>query len=408
MKCRFCSFPLKTSFCDLGKTPLSNSYISSEQLGNDQPSYPLHAFVCDRCLLVQIEEFETPEAIFSEYSYFSSYSDSWLEHAKGYTKEMLDRFSLDSKSLVVEIASNDGYLLQFFKERQIPILGIEPAKNVALKAEKKGIPTLTEFFGKGLASQLKKQGIQADLIAANNVLAHVPMLNDFVAGIKILLSPTGVATLEFPHILNLIHENQFDTIYHEHFSYFSFHTAEQVFNHHGLILFDVELLKTHGGSLRIYAGHREDRSKSLSERIAVVKQLERAGGLYDLSSYKIFDRKVRVVKQKFLTLLQKLNIEGKRIAAYGAPAKGNTLLNYCQIHSGLIQYTVDKNSHKQGKFLPGSLIPIFHPEKITETKPNYLVILPWNLKDEIIHQMQCIQEWGGRFILPIPEPRIIS
>jgi SAM-dependent methyltransferase len=406
--CRFCNSSLKIDFCDLGETPLSNSYVRPEQLTAPEVRYPLHAFVCHQCLLVQIQEFEKPEAIFSDYSYFSSYSDSWLEHAKKYAIEMIKRFELNQNKQVIEIASNDGYLLQFFKEQQIPILGIEPAKNVAIVAETKGIPTLIEFFGLNLATRLKEQGMQADLLVANNVLAHVPNLNNFIAGIKILLSPTGVVTIEFPHLLNLICENQFDTIYHEHFSYFSFHTVEQVFSHHGLVLFDVEMIQTHGGSLRIFAGHKEDKTKFATKRIFEMKELERQRGLLDLQTYLTFNQIVRVVKDRLINLLQKFKNEGKTVVAYGAPAKGNTLLNYCNVKADLIQYTVDRSPHKQGKYLPGSLIPIYPPEKIAETKPDYLVILPWNLKDEIVNQMKFIRNWGGQFVIPIPEPRIIA
>lgn len=405
--CRFCNHPLSQTFCDLGNTPLSNSYIPQSEAKAPQSSYPLHAFVCNKCLLVQLQEFEKPEVIFNEYCYFSSYSDSWLQHAKSYVNEMTKRFGFNQKSLVIEVASNDGYLLQYFKEQEIPILGIEPAENVARVAEEKGIPTLTEFFGMELASRLKKEGRLADLLIGNNVLAHVPDLNDFVGGIKIALSPSGIATLEFPHLLSLIEENQFDTIYHEHFSYFSFYTAEAVFKHHGLKLFDVETLKTHGGSLRIFAAHEENHSAVINERVEKMRQLERAKGLISLEGYVTFDKQAKAVKSRLFNLLQELKKEGMRVAAYGAPAKGNTLLNYCGLDTRMIDFTVDRSPHKQGKFLPGSLIPIYSPEKIIEMKPDYLIILPWNLREEIMQQTQYIREWGGQYIVPIPQPQVI-
>lgn len=405
MNCRFCESPLQNTFCDLGSTPLSNSYLSRDQLLLKEPFYPLHAMICAKCLLVQVEEFEKPESIFGDYSYFSSYSDTWLEHVKKYTLEMVERFGLSEKSQVIEIASNDGYLLQFFLEKKIPILGIEPAKNVAAVARAKGIPTVTEFFGTRFAQEQTTKG---NLIIANNVLAHVPNLNDFVEGIRILLAPKGVATLEFPHLLKLIQENQFDTIYHEHFSYFSFSTLEKVFGQHGLTLFDVESIPTHGGSLRIYACHCRDESKALTDRVFKMRELEKKEGLLELNSYLAFGQKAQTIKKSLVELLKSLKKNGKKVAAYGAPAKGNTLLNFCGIHTDLITFTVDRSPHKQGKFLPGTRIPIYAPDLLKKEKPDYVVILPWNLKEEIMKQLSFIQEWNGQFILPIPEPKIVG
>lgn len=405
MKCRFCSSHLSHTFCDLGNTPLSNSYLSNEIQGISEPFYPLHALICDKCLLVQVGEFEKPEAIFGDYSYFSSYSDSWLEHVRKYTYEMISRFGLNERSQVVEIASNDGYLLQFFLEKNIPILGIEPAKNVASVARSKGIPTLTEFFGARLA---REQHLKGHLIIANNVLAHVPDLNDFVEGIKISLAENGVATLEFPHLLKLIQENQFDTIYHEHFSYFSFFTVEKVFNKQGLRIFDVESVPTHGGSLRIYGCHQEDASKPNHPRVLQMREMEKQAGLLTLDCYLAFDRKVQETKIKLRALLIKLKDEGKKVVAYGAPAKGNTLLNYCSVRTDLIEYTVDRSPHKQNKRLPGSHIPIYSPDKIKIDKPHYILILPWNIKEEIVKQLSFAKDWGCKFIVPIPEPTVLQ
>lgn len=404
--CRFCNNPLQESFVDLGMSPLSNSYLSSVDLNNMEPFYPLHAYVCAACFLVQLPEFQSPEQIFSDYAYFSSFSETWLKHAKNYVEQMINRFHFDSMSQVVEIASNDGYLLQYFKERGIPVLGIEPAKNVAEIAEQTGIPTLTEFFGSETASQLCKDGKQADLLLGNNVLAHVPDLNDFVQGLKILLKPNGVITMEFPHLLNLIKENQFDTIYHEHFSYLSLLTVEKVFAARGLTIFDVEELPTHGGSLRIYARHADDESKPITDNAAKLLKREEFEGLNNLETYTSFSSKVQKMKRNILKFLIEAKNNGKSIAGYGAPAKGNTLLNYCGIRTDFIDYTVDRSHHKQGLLLPGTHIPIYHPDKLMETKPDYLVILPWNLKDEIMGHMDHIRKWGGKFMTLIPDVRI--
>jgi SAM-dependent methyltransferase len=406
--CRFCGTELKHTFIDLGMSPLCESYLSPAQLNQMEPFYPLHVYVCHECYLVQLEEYVTREHIFTEYAYFSSYADSWLKHVQVYTDQMINRFDLDNSSFVVEVASNDGYLLQYFVQKNVPCLGIEPAANVAEAAVAKGVPTLVEFFGQDLARKLAAEGRQADLIAGNNVLAQVPDLNDFVAGLKILLKPQGVITIEFPHLWRLMQENQFDTIYHEHFSYFSFLAAEQIFAAHGLTLFDVEELPTHGGSLRIYACHQDDASKSITERASELHRREENAGFNKIDFYRSFAEQVEETKRKLLEFLIQAKRQGKTIAGYGAPGKGNTLLNYCGIRTDFLDFTVDRNPYKQGKFLPGTRIPIFHPDKIAETKPDYVFILPWNFKDEIMTQMGFIREWGGQFIVPIPEARIYA
>jgi hypothetical protein len=404
--CRFCGAPLRFTVVDLGMSPLCESYLSLEQLNQMEPFYPLHVYVCEQCYLVQLDEYVSAEHIFTEYAYFSSYADTWLQHAKNYTELMIDRFGLNQTSQVVEVASNDGYLLQYFVENNIPALGIEPAANVAKVAVEKGVPTRVEFFGVDSAQQLVTEGIQADLLLGNNVLAQVPDLNDFVAGLKILLKPDGVITIEFPHLMCLVAENQFDTIYHEHFSYFSFITAEKIFAAHGLTLFDVEELSTHGGSLRIYAGHTEDTSKPVSERARTLKTREEEAGIPQMAYYAAFAEQVKETKRKLLEFLIQVRREGKTVVGYGAPGKGNTLLNYCGIRTDFLDYTVDRNPYKQGKFLPGTHIPIYHPDKIKETQPDYVFILPWNFKDEIIQQMSYIKEWGGQFVVPIPEVKV--
>lgn len=404
--CRFCDTTLEHTFVDLGMSPLCESYLTPEQLNEMEPFYPLHVYVCDRCFLVQLLEYVNPQEIFSEYAYFSSYSDSWLQHAKNYTEKMTQRFGLDSSSQVVEIASNDGYLLQYFVAQKIPVLGIEPAANVASVATNKGIPTIVKFFGEETARELVDKGKQADLVLGNNVLAHVPDLNDFVKGIKILLKPDGVITMEFPHLMRLIEENQFDTIYHEHFCYFSFITVEKVFAAHGLRIFDVEELSTHGGSLRIYGCHIEDKSKQTSVQVKELKAREEAAGFNNIENYFSFSKKVESTKFKLLEFLIAAKRDGKSIAGYGAPGKGNTLLNYCGIRSDFIDYTVDRNPYKQGKLLPGTHIPIFHPDKIKETQPDYLLILPWNLKNEVMAQMSYVRDWGCQFVVPIPHVSI--
>jgi SAM-dependent methyltransferase len=374
-----------------------------------EPFYPLYAYVCDRCFLVQLDEFVSPEVIFGDgaYAYFSSFSDSWLQHVRGYADVVSERFGLGPRSHVVELASNDGYLLQWFVKKGIPVLGVEPAANTAKVAEERGIPTVVQFFGTETARVLAAQGKHADLLLGNNVLAHVPNLNDFVGGMKILLKPSGVITMEFPHLQRLMEENQFDTIYHEHFSYFSFVTVERVFAAHGLTLFDVEELPTHGGSLRIFARHTLDSTKPIGARVAALRAREKALGYEDLAIYADFGERVRETKRKLLTFLIEAKRAGKSIVGYGAPGKGNTLLNYCGIRTDFLDYTVDRSPHKQGRFLPGSRIPILHPDRIFETKPDYVLILPWNLKDEITSQMAHIRSWGGRFVVPIPAATVL-
>jgi len=407
--CRFCGAVLEHTFCDLGMSPLSNAFLSEQQLQQMEPFYPLHAYVCATCFLVQLQEFESPQHIFAkDYAYFSSYSQTWLDHARNYTDYMMRRFGYGPKSLVIEIASNDGYLLQYFKQKNIPVLGIEPAENCARAAEQVGIPTLVKFFGTALAKELHAQGRSANLLLGNNVLAHVPNLNDFVAGLKILLAAHGVITMEFPHLLRLMLENQFDTIYHEHFSYFSFYTVEKAFARHGLKLFDVEQLPTHGGSLRIFAAHAEDASKASSDRVQRLREEEIAFGIAELKTYLGFSEQVKRTKRKLLEFLINAKASGKTIVGYGAPAKGNTLLNYCGIRGDFLDYTVDRSPHKQGKFLPGTHVPVHAPEKIRETRPDYVLILPWNIKDEIVAQIADIRSWGGRFVVPIPDVRVLD
>lgn len=406
-RCRFCRAPLSFSFADLGMSPLSNAFLKPEQLDEMERFYPLHAWVCASCFLVQLEEFESPEHIFSDYAYFSSYSDTWLQHAAAYTESMIERFGFGPKSQVIELASNDGYLLQYFKQRGIPVLGIEPARNVAEAAIARGIPTLVKFFGVETAKALVAEGTHADLLLGNNVLAHVPDLNDFVAGTKIVLKPQGVITMEFPHLQHLIEENQFDTIYHEHFSYFSFLAAERVFARHGLQLFDVEEIPTHGGSLRIYGSHA-GQPGAPSARVVELAARERRLGFETIETYLAFSRQVQETKRRLLEFLIGAKRAGKTVVGYGAPAKGNTLLNYCGIRSDFLDFTVDRSPHKQGKFLPGTHVPIYAPERIDEVKPDYVLILPWNLKDEIVKQMAHIRSWGGQFVIPIPEVRVLS
>ena len=406
-KCRFCQSDLRDIFVDLGMSPLCESFLTADQLDGLEPFYPLKVYVCESCFLVQLQEYVSPGDIFSEYAYFSSYSDSWLRHAKTYTDLIVERLKLNAVSHVVEIASNDGYLLQYFMEKGIPVFGVEPAANVAQVAKGKGIPSVTKFFGTDTARELLASGHQADLVIGNNVLAHVPDINDFVKGLKILLKPVGIITMEFPHLLQLVEENQFDTIYHEHFSYFSFCTVERIFAAHGLVLFDVETLPTHGGSLRIYGRHSEDVARQISGRVFDMKAKETTKGLMHLKFYRLFGERVKMTKEKLLNCLIEIKKDGKSIAGYGAPGKGNTLLNYCGIGSDVLDYTVDRNPYKQGKYTPGAHIPIYPVEHIRETKPDYLLILPWNLKDEIVQQMSYIREWGGAFILPIPEVTIV-
>ncbi len=405
--CRFCGAALTRTFADLGLTPPSNSFVRPEAADLGETFLPLHAFVCGGCFLVQIGEYRSPKAIFEEYAYFSSFSDSWLAHAKRYTETIGERLGLGPESLVVELASNDGYLLKNFKERGIPCLGVEPAKNVAKAAVEKGVPTISEFFGTALAKRFVSEGKRANLLLGNNVLAHVPDLNDFVAGMKLLLAPGGTITMEFPHLQRLVEQNQFDTIYHEHFSYFSFVAVERVFAKAGLTLFDVEELPTHGGSLRIYARHAEGDPRPVAEAARALAARERMLGYERLETYDAFAERVRATKRDLLTLLIGLKRGGKRIAGYGAPAKGNTLLNYCGIGPDFIDFTVDRSPHKQGTLLPGTRIPVLAPEALSAAKPDYVLILPWNLRDEIVSQTSYIREWGGKHVVPIPEPAVL-
>ena len=407
-RCRFCGSGLHYTFADLGMSPLCESYLQPDQLNRMEAFYPLHVFVCEECFLVQLEQYVSPDKIFTEYAYFSSYSDSWLQHCRRYTEEMLDRFPLNGQSLVVELASNDGYLLQYFVDQNIPVLGIEPAANVAKVASDKKIPTIVKFFGEQLALELASEGKQADLLIGNNVLAQVPDLRDFVAGIKILLKPQGILTLEFPHLLRLMRENQFDTIYHEHFSYFSLLAAERILAEYGLTVFDVEELPTHGGSIRIFSRHEENNAEPVSSRVTELRAREEAAGLAKIESYCSFGARVKNTKRELLRCLIGLKQDGKSIVGYGAPGKGNTLLNYCGIGRDFLDYTVDRNPYKQGQFTPGMHIPICSPERIYQTRPDYVLILPWNLKNEIMQQMAGIRNWGGRFIVPIPEATICT
>ena len=401
--CRFCGTQLGRTFVDLGRSPLSNSFLTPEQLQLPEPHYPLHAYVCENCLLVQLEEFETAERIFGDYLYFSSYSDSWLIHCETYATHMTEKLGLGANSMVVEVASNDGYLLQYFNRLGVGVLGVEPAGNVAAVAHERGVPTEVAFFGVATARRLAAAGKSADLICANNVLAHVPDLNDFVGGFKILLKPGGLITVEFPHLLKLIEKRQFDTIYHEHFSYFSLLVAKNVFASHQLRLFDVDCLPTHGGSLRVHVSHAEDTSRAPTERLHAVLAEERDAGLADLSTYDQFAETVVDVKCQLLAFLIAARRAGKLVVGYGAPAKGNTLLNYCGIGPELLRFTVDRNPHKQGLFLPGVQLPIFGAERILESKPDFVLILPWNIKDEIMEQMSAVRGWGGKFVVPIPD-----
>lgn len=406
--CRFCQKELTVVFVDLGMSPLSNAYITGDRLHNRESFYPLTTFVCTSCFLVQLPEYESPDVLFSDYAYFSSYSDSWLEHSKRYVNMITGRLQLDQSSLVVELASNDGYLLQYFLQKNIPVLGVEPAENVALTAIEKGVPTVAKFFGEKLARELFESGKAADLIVGNNVLAHVPDINDFVSGLKILLKPDGVITLEFPHLLQLIRHNQFDTIYHEHFSYLSLYSVDKIFNYHDLEIFDVEELPTHGGSLRIYACHPGSMHEKATDKINSLLHAEHSGGLTDVETYIKFTEKVKVIKRALLKELIRIKEKGEKIIAYGAAAKGNTLLNYCGIRTDIVDYVVDRNPHKIGKYLPGTHIPIKPVEQIKDDRPHYILILPWNLKEEIIEQNKYVRAWGGRFIVPIPEVQIIG
>jgi C-methyltransferase C-terminal domain/Putative zinc binding domain/Methyltransferase domain len=405
--CRFCAAPLRRTFVDLGMSPLCESYVPAERLGAMEPFYPLHVRICERCLLVQLEEFVAPEEIFTEYAYFSSYSDSWVAHARGYVEMAVERFGLGRDSLVVELASNDGYLLQHVVEKGIPALGIEPAANVAQAARERGIETVVEFFGRDLAARLVAEGRRADLLTANNVMAHVPDLNDFVGGMEPLLAPEGVVTIEVPHLVRLVEDNQYDTIYHEHFSYFSFLTARKVLSAHGLHVFDVDELATHGGSLRLYAQRRSTGRRRVSSKVGALAERERALGFDTLDGHGDFSTRVEQTKWSLLEFLIDRRREGERVAGYGAPGKGNTLLNYCGIRTDLLEFTVDRNPYKQGQFLPGTHIPIRHPEALEQARPDYILILPWNLKEEIEAQLSYAREWGARCVVPIPEVEVL-
>jgi SAM-dependent methyltransferase len=402
LRCRFCEAPLTRTFVDLGMSPLCESYVAPDRLDAMEPFYPLHVRICERCLLVQLPELVAPEAIFTEYAYFSSYSDSWVEHARRYADAMIGRHGLGPEAFVVELASNDGYLLRHFVERGIRVLGVEPARNVARAAVEHGVPSLPVFFGAQVARDIVAEHGHADLVPANNVLAHVPDINDFVAGIAILLAPGGTTTLEFPHILRLIEGKQFDTIYHEHYSYLSLHTVERIFAAHGLRVVDVEELPTHGGSLRVHARHAGQEGAG----VEAVRALEREHGLDRVDGYDGFGARVEALKRDLLGFLIGARREGRRVAGYGAPGKGNTLLNYCGIRSDLLEYTVDRNPYKQGMALPGTHIPIHPPERLAETRPDDILILPWNLREEIVAQLSGARDWGARFVVPIPSVEV--
>ena len=404
--CRLCGAPLQRTFVDLGAQPSANAYLRADQLSDMEPTWPLHAYVCDGCRLVQLQALHSSEELFADYAYFASYSDSWLRHAELYVERMLQRFGAGGLRRVVEVASNDGYLLQYFVRAGVPVLGIDPAANVAKAAEQRGVPTLVRFFGSALAAELAAAGTLADLVVANNVLAHVPDINDFAAGLATIVQPHGMITLEFPHLLRLIEENQFDTIYHEHFSYLSLGVVQRLFAAHGLVVFDVEQLSTHGGSLRVFAARR-DAAPVVSSRVAAVRAEEQAAGLDSPDAYGAFTERAARTKRALVRTLMDLRDSGRTIAAYGAPAKGNTLLNYCGIGTDLVAFTVDRSPHKQGHWLPGSRIPIHAPERLRQERPDYVLILPWNLKAEIMRACEFIREWGGRFIIPIPEVTIV-
>ena len=407
MNCRFCNTKLNKVFVDLGESPPSNSFLSEDQINIVEPKFPLKVLVCEKCFLVQVDEYKKATEIFSnEYAYFSSFSTSWLAHSKKYVDMMIGRFGFNQQSKVIEIASNDGYLLQYFKEQNIPVLGIEPTANTAKAAAQKGIETVVDFFGVRLAKELAAKNIKADLLLGNNVLAHVPDIVDFVAGMKILLKENGIITMEFPHLMQLVDNNQFDTIYHEHFSYLSFHTVKQIFESQGLQLFDVEEIPTHGGSLRIYATHKENTQQNISENVNNLLQKEYSKGINALDYYNNFQQKALKVKLDISDFLIKQKRDNKKIAAYGAAAKGNTLLNYCGIKSDLINFVVDANPHKQSKFLPASHIPVMNEDELKKAKPDYVIILPWNLKTEITAQLNYIKAWGGKFVVAIPELEI--
>lgn len=409
MQCRFCKTELTDVFIDLINSPASNSFLTVEQLNEPETFYPLKVYTCPKCFLVQVDEYKKSDAIFdSNYVYFSSFSTSWLQHAKSYTDLMTNRFGFNEKSLVIEVASNDGYLLQYFKQKNIPVLGIEPTANTAEAAKEKGVNSVIDFFGSRLANDLSAKGIRPDLLLGNNVLAHVPDIVDFVKGIKIILKETGIVTMEFPHLMQLVDNNQFDTIYHEHFSYLSFHTVKQIFESQGLEMFDVEELPTHGGSLRIYAKHAEDRTKVICENVAILLAKEIERGLTGLHYYSNFQEKALNVKLDITDFLIQQKRLGKKVAAYGAAAKGNTMLNYCGIKSDLIDFVVDANPHKQNKFLPASHIHVVNEQYLKDAKPDFVIIFPWNLKTEITNQLAYIKEWGAKFVVAVPKLQVID
>lgn len=403
MKCRFCSNSLQHVFIDLVNSPASNSFLEEYQLNEPEFFFPLKVFVCDKCFLVQVDEYKKSDAIFnSDYVYFSSFSTSWLAHARKYTELMIERFGFNSSSQVIEIASNDGYLLQYFVQKNIPVLGIDPTKNTAEAALSKGVKTVTEFFGSALAEKMAGEGTKADLLLGNNVLAHVPDIVDFVKGMKTILKPGGVITMEFPHLLQLVLNNQFDTIYHEHFSYLSFYTVKQIFEAQGLQMFDVQEIPTHGGSLRIYAKHKDDTTKTISSNVEFLLKKETDAGINKLSFYENFTTQAETVKLDFTSFLIEQKRKNKKVAGYGAAAKGNTLLNFCGIKNDFIDFVVDANPSKQNKFLPGSHIPVVNEAHLKASKPDFVIIFPWNLKEEVMSQLAYIREWGGRFVIPIP------
>lgn len=408
MQCRFCKTELTHVFIDLVNSPASNSFLTQQQLNEPEVFFPLKVFTCPSCFLVQVDEYKKSDAIFnSEYVYFSSFSTSWLAHCRKYTDLMKERFGFDERSLVVELASNDGYLLQYFKEKNIPVLGVEPTANTAKVAIGKGIDTVVDFFGVRLATKLAAEGRKADLLLGNNVLAHVPDIVDFVGGMKTLLKDKGVITMEFPHLMQLVDNNQFDTIYHEHFSYLSFHTVQKIFGSQGLEMFDVEEIPTHGGSLRIYARHKEDTTKPVSPRVTMLLEKEAAKGMITLAYYDHFQERALKVKYELTSFLINQKQTGKKVAAYGAAAKGNTLLNYCGIKNDLIDFVVDANPHKQNKWLPASHIPVVNEEHLKNNRPDFVLVLPWNLRDEITRQLAYIVDWGGKFVIPIPHLEVI-
>ena len=409
MKCRFCESALTNIFLDLGMSPMANSFLKSTDLNTTEPRYPLCSYVCSNCFLVQLDEFENPQEIFSDYAYFSSFSTTWIDHVEEFVNQSINQFKIDKEKHVIEIASNDGYLLQHFKKKDIPVLGIEPAKNIASDAESKGIPTINKFFGVDIAQELVQNGQKADFLIAFNVMPHVPNLNDFVNGLKMILNNDGILIIQFSaYLLKLIELNEFDMIYHEHFSYFSLGTLKKIFSELKLKIFDAEELSIHGGSLRLYIIHEENNSYQKSTRVDHILEKEKQFGLLETSTYDNFTKNIQNVKQDICNFFVEARKENKKIVCYGAPAKGNTLLNFCGIGKDFIEYTVDKNPHKQELFLPGTHIPIYSPEKVLSTKPDYLLILPWNLKDEIIDQMSFIRDWNGKFVVLMPKIEIIN